>query len=554
MRIPHAATSIALGLCLPLVHGQWKTESYTLKGGWNGVYLHGDASHQSPAELFKNYPNVIEIWRWNPNPDQTQFTQSPAAPSESSSEWTIWKRDDPEEQQLTALLGQSAYLFRCSGSSSTSTTVAIPQRPRPPAATWLVSGANFLGFPAATKTKPIMNSYFGSFPKAVTSPAKVFKYIGGDLGETNPIQVPTATETLNRNTAYWFETAVVSDFTAPVEYELPGTEGIAFGRSSSVVTMGIMNRTTSAITLTLTPANSEPAPAGQTGITGSVPLTYRTYNSSTSTYQETSVTGSFSVTIPASGRTDLQFGVDRTKMSGASDALYASFLEITDSAGLSSVVMPVSAQCSTPAGLWVGEVSVSQVTSTVPGSPGSTTSRPFPLRSIIHVDASGTARLLSQAFVGPLPSGLSGITTRESALHPDRKAEATRLVCSQMPLDQAITGSGSFATGSSLTYAIGLPFDNPTNPFVHQYHPDHDNRDADLLPLKAGAESYDIHRTCTYTFTESPPSGETITGWGTSVHGGTYAETITGLNKVPLKVSGTFTLRRLSEIAEISLN
>jgi hypothetical protein len=401
-----------------------------------------------------------------------------------------------------------------------------------------------------------MTSYFASLPKATASPAKIYKYIGGDLGEFNPIQVPASSERIDRNTAYWFESAVVSDFTAPVEYEVPGTNGIAFGRTATYVTMGVMNRTSSAITLTLETETSEPAPAGETGITGPVPLTYRTFNSTNNSYMETPVTGSFTVSVPANGRLDLQFGVDRSQMSDSSEALYASFLQITDSAGLSKVRMPMSAQIASSAGLWIGEVSVTHVGSTVPGSPGSTTTRPFPLRMIVHVDENGLARLLSQVFLGPLASGLTGVTTRESLLHPERKAEAMRLISSQMPLDRVISGSGSFAVGSSLDYQVDLAFDDPTNPFVHQYHPDHDNRDPNLLPLRAGGESYDITRNCTFSFTETPPDGGSISGWGTSVYGGTYSEVIRGLNKTTqnLTTSGTFNFRRLSEIADIAID
>jgi|GEM_PF-832271 len=116
------------------LHAQWKTETYALKGGWNAIWLHGDATHATPAELFAAYPDVLEIWRWNPNPDQIQFTDSPSSPDATSAEWTIWNREDPEEQTLSALLGQSAYLIRCNGASTTTINVSIPQRPRPPSA------------------------------------------------------------------------------------------------------------------------------------------------------------------------------------------------------------------------------------------------------------------------------------------------------------------------------------------------------------------------------------------------------------------------------------
>jgi hypothetical protein len=287
-----------------------------------------------------------------------------------------------------------------------------------------------------------------------------------------------------------------------------------------------------------------------------VPLTRRVLETTTGTYSETAITGAFAVTVPASGRLDLQFGIDRTQLTGTPDALYASFLRITDSANMSNVLLPTSAQPSSPAGLWTGKAEVSTVTSTVAGSPGATTNRAFPLRVNIHVDASGVARLLSQAYIGTLDTSGHpvGICTRESALLADKKADALRLVSSQMPLDRALSGSGAFTVGSALSFTVTIPFDDPTNPFVHTYHPDHDNRDARLAALPAGVESYNLTRRITFTFTAAPPDGSTITGWGTTIYGGTYAETIEGLHKTPLTVGGTFVLRRISEIAAITLN
>ncbi|MGZ0708684.1 hypothetical protein ACWPKO_10125 [Coraliomargarita sp. W4R53] len=545
---------IILCVASATLHAQWKTETYTLKGGWNAIWLQGDATHATPSELFEAYPTVLEIWRWNPNPDQIQYSDSPSSADATSGEWTIWNREDTDEQVLSAMIGQSAYLVYCSGTSSTSTQVSIAQRPRPPSATWLVSGANFLGFPAATPS-PALSAYFASFPVAVTSPAKIYKYIGGNLSASNPLEVSPSVEKLDRNTAYWFEAATVGDFTGPLKYELPGTDGLVFGRTGSLISVGITNRTSSELSLTLSTVSSDPAPTNQTQITGSVPLTRREFDTATGTYIETLLVGESVVTVAANSRLNLEFGLDRTQVTGSDSALYASFLRIKDSAGLSDVLLPTSAQRDSPAGLWIGQADVSSVVSTVAGSPGDTTTRSFPLRLNLHVDANGTARLLSQAYVGTLAyEGYpTGITTTGDALFEDEKANALRLVSSQMPLDRAVIGTGTFALGSSLVHSVSIPFDDPTNPFVHNYHPDHDNRDARFAPLSAGVESYNITRQITFTFTSEPPDGSSYTGWGTTIYGGTYSETIDGLNKEPLSVGGTFILRRISEIADITL-
>ncbi len=537
-------------------NAQWVTKTYPLVSGWNGVWLAGDASYTTVSSLFASNAAVTEVWRWNPNPDKTEFTQTPSAPTANSDEWTIWKRDG-SETGLSRMVGNSAYLIRCSSAVS----VPIKQLVQPPLATWLISGGNFLGFPAGTASGPKMSSYFASYPSASTTvlatPSKIYKYIGGELGSSNPMLVSPGTETLDPNKAYWFNVPTVGNFTAPVEYEVASSAGLAFGRTQTVSSIGINNRSTSSLTLTLTLGSSEAAPGSQPAVSGGVPLTRRIFNSTTNSYTETAMGGSFTVTVPASGRTTLDFGVDRSQMTGTPDAFYASILRITDSAGLSDVSLPVSGQTASPAGLWVVNTRVNQVNSTV-GSSGATTSQAFPLIFLTHVDSAGNARLLSQAFLGKLAvtGNPVGLCISESRVlgYSASDLKPARFFAAQMPASvTSITGTGTFATGSTVSWTIPIPFNDPTNPFVHNYHPDHDNLDSKGRALVAGQESFTINRNCQFTFTSSPPDGQTVPGWGTAILGGTYRETISGLHKNTLEARGTFQMRRVSEIASIDL-
>ena len=536
-------------------NAQWVTKSYSLVSGWNGVWLAGDASYTTVSSLFAGNTAITEVWRWNPNPDKTQFTQTPSAPTTNSDEWTIWKRDG-SETGLSSMVGNSAYLIRC----SSAVTVSIKQLVQPPLATWLISGGNFLGFPSAASA-PKMSSYFASFPSASTTvlstPSKIYKYIGGELGSGNPMLVAPGSESMDPNKVYWFNVATVGNFTAPVEYEVASSAGLAFGRTQSVMSVGITNRSISSLTLTVALGASGSAPDGQPVVSGGVPLTRRVFDSSTNSYTETPMGGSFTVTVAASGRATLDFGIDRSQMTEAADAFYASILRITDSAGLSDVSLPVSGQTASPAGLWLVNTQVSQVDSTV-GS-GSSTSQSFPLLFLAHVDSSGNARLLSQAFVGKLstPGNPLGICINESRVlgFSASDVKPVRFFACQMPTSiTSITGSGNIATGSTLSWNIPIPFNDPTNPFVHTYHPDHDNLDAKGKPLAKGQESFEINRTCQFTFTATPPDGRYVAGWGTTVLGGNYSESISGLRgNTDLRVRGTFRMQRVSEIATIDL-
>lgn len=698
---------------------QWQTPSYTLKGGWNSIYLHGDATHVTPDVLFAGHAEILEVWRWNPNPNQVQFTTTPLLPSPGTPEWLVWSGGATPAGIMT---GQSAFLIKCSGTTANTYTVTIPQRPLPPSANWVRNGANLLGFPTFQNgvNYPSFSNYFATFPAAIAANTKIFKYVGGDLGPSNPIQVYSpSNEKLDRNTAYWFSAEVVGNFYAPLEISLTTNDGLAFGRTGSLITAHVRNRTSLPVTLTLDPVDSEPAPGvGQTGISGRVPLTRHIFNASTLVWDSVPITAAYTEVIGPQSTVELKFGINRADpaMAAAVDAFFASFLRLRDSGNLMDIYLPATAAKGSLAGLWVGDIQLTSVGSRVsnsaqgtatvtdgavtsievvgtggygysgdlaegditiapppeavqaealaasdgdvltsisitnPGagystapivtiapppsgttataaatvaggvitsisidsgaagsgytsnplvtiaappaavpatatatvengsaksftitsggsgyqiaSPkvtvapplplaGTSTPRAMPLRTLLHVADNGTARLLHQVFLGQLAAAphAVGLCTFESLLKQDAKATAQRLVAAHMPITLPITASsGSVALPGSLTCAITVPFDDKSNPFVHQYHPDHDNKNVRFEPALAGEESYTVTRTCTFTFTATPPPGSTSSsGWGSTVLGGTYTETITGLHKNPIQMGGTFELRRASE-------
>ncbi|MEM0898309.1 MAG: hypothetical protein AAGJ79_15685, partial [Verrucomicrobiota bacterium] len=405
---------------------------------------------------------------------------------------------------------------------------------------------------------PLFSNYFATFPIATAANTRIYKYVGGELGAGNPLQVFSPSfERLDRTKAYWFSAEVVGTFYAPLELSLSTQDGLHFRRTGSEITVIVRNRTSSPVTVTFDLQSSESAPTGETGINGDVPLTELIYNTGTLQWDSSAISGSLTKAIGAQDSIEVKFGVNRTDASMAnasSDALFASLLRVTESGNLMDVYLPVSATKGTLAGLWIGDVSLNAV-GYADGSVGSVP-REYSLRTLLHVDDAGTARLLSQVFLGQLDGGgeLFGIATRESHLKPDAKATAQRLTAAHMPLDQVIaTGSGSVAIGSSLTRTITVPFDDPTNPFVHQYHPDHDNLNARFDGLSAGDESYSVSRACTFNFTASPPAESSVTtGWGSTVIGGTYDEVVAGIHRRDIRMTGTFELRRASEIGAIT--
>ena len=553
-------------------HAQWQSTAYTLKGGWNSIYLHGDASYDTPENLFASgdAANIQEIWRWVPNPNQVQFTTSPLLPTPGTPEWNVWVRGGGANT-LSSLTGQSAYLVKCAGTTANTYTVTIPQRPLPPSSTWVRNGANFLGFPTRLSgSYPTFSNYFATFPAAIAANTKIYKYVGGDLTASNPLQIFSPTlERVDRNQAYWFDSEVVGNFYAPLQITLSKASGMDFGRTGSIITARVLNRTASVMNLTIAPVTSNAAPGTQEPITGSVPLTRRTFDTGTATWIETAIAASYSEVIAPNSSVELFFGIDRTAMAGATDAFFASMLRFTDAGNEFDILIPATARKSSLAGLWIGDAQVTAVESKAQADAVTPTGRSYPLRYLLHVADDGTARVLSQVFLGPqaAPPHDFGLCTKEAGLKADAKGSAQRIVSVHLPLDRVIdgtagTGSGSVAIPGTLVRKITVPFNDPTNPFVHQYHPDHDNKDPKGNALIAGQESYNIEREVTFTFTASPPPGSTVTsGWGSAVIGGTYGEVVQGLHKDSagvgtgdgLHLTGTFELRRASEFGSISV-
>ena len=110
------------------------------------------------------------------------------------------------------------------------------------------------------------------------------------------------------------------------------------------------------------------------------------------------------------------------------------------------------------------------------------------------------------------------------------------------PLSRTVT----FSTSVSVDYN-----DRIANPFVHGFHPDHDNLDSTFTSvLPRGSESYGITRQINMQV------GATGSDYDSRVNSaigltGTYTETLTvlglGSNQRVFQTGGTFSIQRMSD-------
>ena len=240
----------SLACCLFLVaaltgdlHAQWRTTNYNLKPGWTSMYLNGDVSYLTPEQHFAAHPDVVEVWRWNPNPSQIQFTTDPSQPTQGTPEWGVWRRGLPQYSDLTVMTGQTSYLIKLRDGAAPR-SLPLKQRVEPPRLNWVRTGANLLGFPTKLNgtAVPAFSSYFATFPAALAIPNKIYRYNGGLLDANNPVRVfSPSTERVDSTQAYWFEAKTVGDFIGPLAIEISDPTGLNFGAAGSQITLTIRN-------------------------------------------------------------------------------------------------------------------------------------------------------------------------------------------------------------------------------------------------------------------------------------------------------------------------
>lgn len=119
-----------------------------------------------------------------------------------------------------------------------------------------------------------------------------------------------------------------------------------------------------------------------------------------------------------------------------------------------------------------------------------------------------------------------------------------------------MSATGEFGTNDSrFACLVPLDYDDKLNPFKHLYHPDHNNltEEYEAKPkLVEGMESFTVNRLIELQFAATDPEGLRLAGWGDTLLGGIYRETITGLHKDAIYLRGIFRLHHVSRVAVLN--
>ncbi len=315
-------------------------------------------------------------------------------------------------------------------------------------------------------------------------------------------------------------------------------------------------------------------------------------------------------------------GLNRSAMSAyPTGSQVAGILRITDALGYSQIDVPISAEAGNTSGLWVGTALINQVqqylteyvtaadlptltnvltqlnltnTDTVSyvidpdnnrvrrqamvggglqvtyltrdvSQTNTAVPSSYPIRLIIHNGDGTNVTLLQRVYIGMDVTTNSIVATRQSALDPGQLATAHRISSVHFPWSPEANNqgwnvqSGALREGGNLSFLVPMRADNfASNPFLHTYHPDHDNLDAQFQnPAPPGTESFDIARQISMQVIPPGSDFNSLTGRANTLSG-VYHETIT-LSGAPgqsrsFDIGGYFSLNRISPIPTLTKN
>ncbi len=543
-----------------------------LQPGWNAIFLELEPEERDIRSVFSGLP-VASVWRWRPDVEGAQFVRDPAEGLDNIAGWFAWFPDPRPEAFLTNLFqveGNTAYLVKLEGTQSRQIT--IQGRPLFRPTRWQPSAFTLTGLPVSVTQPPSFAEFFAPSDAHVGQPVYTLASDGHWRLLTSP-----AAETVQPGRAYWIYTKGSSRYQSPMQVVLDQGEALEFTASLEEIRIVLRN-------FSAAPGSFQIERVGA----ASLPMLYRNEDPETGEIAWPALQDTLVLDAPTGADVFLTLAVNRTAFSASRmDQVFS----ITDEQGTrvqlyagGNTIQPFTASRNAKAGgdnfagLWVGNIILDKVSEAQQaGTTPTATKREFSQRVLLHVDSAGQARLLKDVIqmweqgtympsaVDPRfnevdqPGRYVLVTDKDliglfqGAATRDGRSVGIRYSTIGYDFEgEFLEFDGDFGPERTLQLALVVESDLPTNPFLHRYHPDHDNLNEQFLNYKE--EAFRIVRDMQFVFTVQDPKrgARTGPGWGETRVGGTYQESISGLHRNPIFVSGRFELRRVSAVAVLN--
>ena len=571
-----------LALAAHQAAAQWVQQQIVLRPGWNAVFLEVDPTPSDCDALFAGLP-IESVWDLNRPAESAQFVQDPSTLIPGTAGWLTWfppGHGMAGQGSLFALRDGRPYLIKSTNTQSfTWTVTGKPSLRRP---TWRTGAVNLVGFHVGAQG-PVFNKLFAGH--AGVSNQSVYALDAFGTWRSVP---DLSTGRPKAGEAYWVRCQLPSQAAGTILVEGLSREGLDFRPTSAEQSIRIRNTHITARSVSVRLLPSATPPSAETPMAGPVPLQYWRASHSTTNFDWVPLQAPLTFnSLPAGQEWNIRLAVPGSALMAAQPgSTFQSLLEVTDDLGTrwlvpikagrpgsvsSSTRFQAAAETEAPAlaGLWVGDAVIKAVSQPArtdnPALP-----RPaggnFTFRLIMHVDSTGTARLLQHIYLVRKPPVMvpsdqdpslnevaepaRTVAVTDESLIPGITGSGNpighRLSCPVFAFDQPLPLNGGAFGEGTLQVSCPLPYDHPLNPFRHTFHPDHNNLDERFeQKLPEGKESFSVARALTFEFTANDPLGLNPPGWGSTEIGGVYRESVTGLHRSVIHASGTFRLVRV---------
>ena len=571
-----SALLLPLGLCPRVAEACWMTQEIPLVAGWNAVHVKVNPFDYGCNAVFGG-GGVDQVTWWNRD-------RRDDGTGTVSADTFAWYAGAVEPSTFGAVLGDGRYLVH----AVAATNLVILGTPAVPNGQVFLGESNLVGLniPAGASCRDAFAGFAhladNPFKSVNTANAAVRQNPGAAVG--NPSQ------------AFWLETTGTgaATWTGPLAVSIDtGDRILSWSSSTAARTITVKNVSGGDRVVTFAFEPSLAPPEGQGAKAGDLALKRETVDWTQGYARRVyePMAFPFATNLAAGATFKLKVRPDLDRMPAAEGA-YLGILAVSDAG--STVDEEVRADgtflvrvglradgglaaAKSPAGLWVGSVALTGVNRARMLTSAKQewdaekiqdTTQAFSFRLILHAAEDGAVSLLKQAFVASETAGDETpaiLADRAAAkefrrLHPN--ATIRRVSSANFPFmePRAFDGAlGFLKDGATLSVSFTQAYDAKDNPFVHAFHPSHDNlafnngkpsKKGDGADGTGDYESWSVTRRVSLTFAGADPLGAND-DWNKTVCGGTYRETITGLNKTPIIVEGAFRLNKTLDTPEI---
>jgi len=233
---------LALTVLLVTVRAQAQvTQTFTLKPGWNAVFLEIQPEPRDPASVFAGLPQLDSVWTWLSRESTAEFIQNPDEGLWGEPGWHAYFTSEKESflTNLFAVLGNQSYLVKMKASAPAETPWIVGGNPSVRKIRWLPKSFNLVGFHLAPDNPPTFQTFFAP-SSAHTGTGQAMYRFSNQSGKWESVENP-ATAKLAAGEAYWVYCEGSSTYQGPLRVDLPMSDGLNYGASLTRLTVTLNN-------------------------------------------------------------------------------------------------------------------------------------------------------------------------------------------------------------------------------------------------------------------------------------------------------------------------